>query len=369
MGNYKNQVGHLVQEYQEKDDWAICDLQRVVYPDHFLYSNKGLSLAYWKWRYRSFPGKKDRIFGVPGTDCIAGLRPLSFFPIHFAGNEECFGFFSGTVTHPQYRRKGIFSLTLKNALNVAKEKDRVRYFFNFPNDNSFPQYMKNSCYHHLCDLPLYVKIFNPKKVIRGKRFLPESLLRMLLFPLQRSRKRGLPDGVKIRNVASFDTRFDDLWERVKDSQTIWIQRTSKYLNWRYVDSPLSKYAIFVAETGPSNQLIGYAVVSEQMRFGFRLGMILDIVIHPEWQEVSSIIISKAIKYLRRSGADAVGCLMLRHQAMVETLKDNGLICVPRFLNPKDFHVVIASTTNDEHANRLALNYHNWYLTWGDTDNV
>ena len=197
--------------------------------------------------------------------------------------------------------------------------------------------------------------------------MPEPVLRLLLYPFQRTRDKKITESFKIKQVERFDARFDKLWEKVKNSQKIWLRRTSTYLNWRYVYSPLYDYQIFISEDVTTRELLGYVVVSEQARSGFRLGLILDIIVLPEKQQAASALIRRGLAALQ--GADAAGCLMLRHQPIARALKDNGMIPLPDWISPKKFHVTVACLTDDTQLNSIVRNQINWYLTWGDTDNV
>jgi hypothetical protein len=107
----------------------------------------------------------------------------------------------------------------------------------------------------------------------------------------------------------------------------------------------------------------------ESRFGIKMGLILDLLVLPEEMPAASAMVGKCLSLLEERGADAAGCLMLRHQPEIRCLQDNGMWYLPHWLSPKKFHVTMATLFPDKAFNHFILDVNNWYLTWGDTDNV
>jgi hypothetical protein len=368
MINQRSEKKFTIEEFTESSDEQIFDLLHVVYPDHPVYKNTDMIPRYWRWWFREISGKKGRVFGVPGDNCIAGVRPLSFFSFMVNGQEEVGGVLNATVTHPDYRKRGFFSKSLRHVLDVAGNEEKLRFAMSFPNDNSYPLHLKNPRIAALCDLPLYVKVLRPKK-ISDKILLPVPVVKVLLSLAQRAKQRTLPQGVSIQEIKHFDSRFDGLWEKVKSLNKVWIQRTSAYLNWRYAESPLGQYSTFAAVDQQAGAIRGYIVTKEEMRFGLKLGLILDLVVLPEEDSCATLLAGRGIERLQQQGVDLIGCLMLRHHPLVRALRENGLFYVPGRYAPRKFHVTISQLTDDQQFNAFIRNPENWFLMWGDTDTV
>lgn len=357
-----------VVEFSEQDDARICELQRIVYPESPVYADPCLGRSFWQWWFWRMPWKKSRIFGVALDGAVVGVRPLSFLPVVIDGQEELCGVLNATVTHPGYRKLGIFSRTLAHTLRIAEEEEHVRFAISFPNDNSYPLHLKNPKIAALCDIPLYIAILNPR-VLQRTIPLPELLLRFLLSFVQRSREHRIPEGIEIQEISTFDERFDVLWDQIKRDNRIWIARNRTYLNWRYSASPLGGYTIFAATTAKTRQVIGYSILKTEERFGMQVGLVLDLVVAGHHKSVASSLIGAVLRRCRERGADAVGCLMLSHHPYARALRSNGMIQVPKRFAPRAFHVTIARFGDDEAFRALIGNARYWYLTWGDTDNV
>ena len=356
-------------EFPEEDDEKIIELQKIVYPKHPVYSDREKSLKFWRWWFREPLWKKSRVFGVNGKGCIAGVRPLSFMPMILSGKQELCGVLNATVTHPHYRKQGIFSASLNYVLDAAKREEGVRFLISFPNELSYPLHLKNNRMAVLCDLPLYIKVFSPKAFFKRKLFLPDAVSKAILNMFQRTKSRVLPEGYTVKETEVFDNRFDRLWERAVNNHKIRVQRTAQYLRWRYGQSPLGPYTVLIAEKGTSGELAGYVIVKMESRFGIKMGLILDLLVLPEEMPAASAMVGKCLSLLEERGADAAGCLMLRHQPEIRCLQDNGMWYLPHWLSPKKFHVTMATLFPDKAFNDFILDVNNWYLTWGDTDNV
>ena len=355
-------------EFSEHDDARICELQRIVYPESPVYGDPSLGHDFWQWWFWRMPWKKSRIFGVAIDGTVVGVRPLSFLPVVVDGKEELCGVLNATVTHPGYRKLGIFSRTLVHTLQIAEKEEQVRFAISFPNDNSYPLHLKNPIMAALCDLPLYIKIFNPR-ILRNNVSLPEPFCRVLLFLVQRSQKYRSPHGIKIKEITSFDERFDSLWEHVKQDNRIWIARTRQYLTWRYAESPLGGYSVLAASTKDDRDVVGYIILKTEERFGMRLGLILDLVVASGRTDLAASLVAVGLQRFRELGAEAAGCLMLPHHPFVRALRANGMMRVPKRLAPRAFHVTVARLGGDEMFRSFISDARHWYLTWGDTDNV
>jgi GNAT superfamily N-acetyltransferase len=355
-------------EYFPADDDAIFRLQHRVYPGHPLYRDKDQYLKFWRWWFWEQPWRKGRVFGIPGEDGIAGLRPLSFLPVSVKGRRELCGFLNATVTHPAYRRRGVFSRTLDHVLDRAAREEHLRFAISFPNDNSYPLHLRNDRIVALRDIPLYLKLLDPRVVFRARVRLNLPARLCLVFTAGTGRPHA-PDRVQLRTVPSFDGRFDAFWERVRNTNTISIERTGGYLNWRYLKSPYGPYTIVAAEERGSSEVKGYIVAAEVRRFGLRLGLIADVLVDPECPSIASALIGDMLIRFKSRGIEAAGCLMYDHHPVAAALRERGFVSLPARLSPKKFHLTVSRLTDDEALNSFLADHRHWYVTWGDTDNV
>ncbi len=77
-------------------------------------------------------------------------------------------------------------------------------------------------------------------------------------------------GAVLRTTARFEDRHDDAYARAASRLRNHVVRDSRYLNWRYVDSP-REYRLLGTESG------GFAVVGFTRKRGLRLALLMDLV--------------------------------------------------------------------------------------------
>ena len=83
--------------------------------------------------------------------------------------------------------------------------------------------------------------------------------------------RPLPVGRRgLRTMERFETRHDDAYARDASRLRNHVIRDSRYLNWRYVDSP-REYRLLETKVG------GFAVVGLTRKRGLRLALLMELV--------------------------------------------------------------------------------------------
>ncbi|TFH29887.1 MAG: hypothetical protein E4G97_06565, partial [Deltaproteobacteria bacterium] len=64
-----------------------------------------------------------------------------------------------------------------------------------------------------------------------------------------ARPPGKTTGTVVRNVVSFDGRYDEFWEEMAEDHMILVVRDSSYLNWRYAEYPFPGIRSFELSRG------------------------------------------------------------------------------------------------------------------------
>jgi hypothetical protein len=92
------------------------------------------------------------------------------------------------------------------------------------------------------------------------RFAPARHLVNLVFaPFRPSRADLLPDpNGELREVSSFDSSFDELWEEASAQWNCAVIRSSRFLEWQFMRQPGKKYQALGYYQG--ERLLGYVVI-------------------------------------------------------------------------------------------------------------
>jgi GNAT superfamily N-acetyltransferase len=137
-----------------------------------------------------------------------------------------------TVTHPDFRGRGVFSRLTRTALDLLHED--VDLVFNTPNPNSLPGYVKMG-WQVVGQVPVWIRLSHPARFVAWK--------------LRRGRSEGAGPSERPSVVAptaaealSDATRVTDLIDRsTVASGRFSTPKSVDYLRWRYGSAPLLGY--------------------------------------------------------------------------------------------------------------------------------
>lgn len=212
-----------IKKYNPGDEKHILELFKLAF-------GKEMTQEYWDWRFKKNPFDKDpKIHLMWDGDKLVGHYAVS--PIEmFADTKVTKTALSmTTMTHPEYGGRGIFSQLADSLYNELKEEHGYAMVWGFPNNNSHYGFIKNLNWYDITDLPfLGLDSGKLKKTDAGDYQLHDGFSEQLSLLLNSSNK-------KIR-----------------------INKTTDYLNWRYVDNPSAKYKILTLD-GETQAAIVYKV--------------------------------------------------------------------------------------------------------------
>lgn len=366
-----------IEEHKRADDEKIFDLQKLVYPDHFIYKDRELTRLYWQWRHYSNPDITSRIYVIKGggDGVIAGMRPISFMPIRVNGKDVSSVMLTAVITHPDYRRKGIFSSLVKHSMKESKDSG-ASFAFTFPNEKSYAIYSKKREWRHIGSIPLFAKIIDLNRVLQsqlGSLFLVRWMSmfgnKVLKFIYKRPVFDSFNTKIDIRMTKDIDNSYDQFWHKVSSDYSIIIKRDANYLRWRYLDNPVMKYDIIEARDKKDDSLKGYIVTTFQERYGLNLGLIIDMMVQAKDEQIGTLLIAKVTSRFNDEKVAVAGCLMQKNQWYTKCLRNNGFLFLPQKINPREFYVLCSCLSEDPEFERTIFNFDDWHLTWGDTDNV
>jgi len=243
-----------------------------------------------------------------------------------------------TGTHPEYRRQGIFK-TIGD--HHFKEQGKQNYNFStgFPNENFWPGGKKFN-WHALCPIPLLenhqISKINSEKISKFN-FL---------------------------EITKFDDEFKGFSESFKNQIPIYLNRTQRYLNWRFVEKPnlknrsykYSKYKIYDRSGGMIAYIVTKLFQSEEQT-------ILHLVdyLAPNDADVFQYILNFLIENAKIHKINTISMFLNRYQPLSEYLRKFGFT----YVDTK--RVFIVRTNNDLLDKKTLFEEKNHYITMGDSD--
>jgi len=156
--------------------------------------------------------------------------------------------------------------------------------------------------------------------------------------------------------SSFDKRFDILWDMVKTRFAVIGERSSSFLNWRFVQCPHEEYRIFTLSDKESRDILGYVV----FQMNENRVKIADLSFIDINQTIDSLL-SEFIIFLRESGVDSVSISFVGNDFLMAKFREFGFSC--RSSQGK----VICYICNESLKDSLEENNENWLLFPGDSD--
>jgi GNAT superfamily N-acetyltransferase len=216
----------------------------------------------------------------------------------------------------------------------------------------------------------YVKILDPRKLLDPRRKLKIPQVKFLLRVLGSSLRvvfdwvdclllRINSREVSIREVGRFDSRFDDLNQKILSKIGISTYKDSKYLNWKYIDRPLNKKRVFAAEK--DGQISGFVVLSSRPQGKYLKATILDLMADPDDTKIIAALCRKTIQVFREQKAYSINCY-LTDKRFAKVFK--------RFLFLKDpcpDSFLLTNLDKCQVEREKLLDINNWHLSYGESD--
>lgn len=190
------------------------------------------SEAYWRWKHEANPFGPSYVLVAEEAGRLVGLR--AFLRWRFRSGERTVATVRAvdTATHPDYRRRGIFSRLTREALEWI-EADGVAFVFNTPNVRSRLGYLQLG-WLDAGRVPLRLRPLRPLRIL-----LPGSKTEDAEPSLE-----SFPTAADF--LASPD--FDPSMLHWRDSR-LHTERNRAYLAWRYCDIPARRYRALWAREG------------------------------------------------------------------------------------------------------------------------
>jgi len=349
-----------VRFFEQDDEEKIYHLHKKV----FLHvEDKKKWFTWWKWQHLDNPNGLPLIWFADAGNELAGQYEMVKMRVRYQNREIDACHSQDTMTHPDYRRQGIFE-TLANKTYEQGNKEGVKFVFGFPNQNSYPGFINKLDFLEICKVPNVFKPLNIKRTLEHKlnigpltTFL--TIFVRIFFGLYR--KSPSPreiEGLRFVNIQTFDDRFDDLWKRVSGSYGTMVVRNKEHLNWRYKRIPHRDYTIIAAEK--DDKILGYIVLAIVKKVDFIGGEIIDIFAEPRINLVRNLL-KRAQEHFEKNEVDAMYCWLPRMKVYEKSFRKQGFL--PFTSSPVFIVKKIGDDIDEDHLKK----YSNWFISMGDSD--
>lgn len=310
-------------QFNPGDEKAIERLFELSY-------QRRLPEGIWQWRFKDNPCNSSWIQLAWHKDMLVGHYAVIETILQIDGIEVRTGLSGTTMTHPDHRRKGLFSVLARDTYARMMESGVVTVW-GFPNAVSHRGFVRILGWKDIYEVP----VFRIDSSNMGRLF-------------------DATDNDSIEEVEDFDSRFDDLWQKVKNGYSVISKRDSRYLRWRYLRNPGVHYRIITFSD--KGNLKGYAVFN---RYQGTI-QVVDILTVQD-VEVGIQLVASVARIAKREAATSVGLWLSVSYPLHHALERVG------FRNSEPITYFGALVLQPAPSLPVIYDFHQWYLTMGDSD--
>lgn len=345
-----------------EDTDAVMKLVRTVHGDQYQWINR----AYWQWRYLNDAGFRADVFMAEYEGQPIGVLPMAIFDFVW-GEERLRGaMYTGLLTHPDHRRRGIFQ-SLINSCNARAAELGAHFSMGMPNEAALPGYFKFGDWVYVGLIPLCVKVLSMPALLRPKtgRVLANVLGAVPQLCLLRPRRALRGPRVECELAQLVPADLDEVADQFASAcGALMIRRSAAYWNWRYSTRPEVSYRTFVARQG--SRVSGAVAITTERRRGIEIGAILDLVSRDGVAGCRHLL-RAAEQDLRARGVGLVTC-QATTPLLQRALREERYWSPSTKRLPKKFHYIyrpLGVAGLPRRPDHIA----DWHVTFGDSDNI
>jgi GNAT superfamily N-acetyltransferase len=347
---------------------VVCDLERLVYGDAEVAGR-----PFYDWLYRGSPAGEAVIwYAATGDPAAASAGHYAVVPMRVAlrGTVVTGSVSVNTVTHPSYRRQGVF-VALAERVFAECARRGIAFTYGFPNPSSLPGFVGPLRFVDIGRVPLLVAPLDargiaPPAADPARRLLLRPGARLAAGLSALVRARGLAGHGPASELAADAPEWDRLWARLAGKYPVMIVRDRSYLAWRFGACPTRRYRLYVA--GGEGGAAGLAVTRVGSVLGMRAGLVVDLLVArgAAGRTAGLALLGAAMREFAEAGVALATSLMPPIGEEYACLRRAGFFPCPRVLEPQPFPVILR-----RHGATPAVPgaIGEWLLTMGDYDAV
>ena len=314
----------ILRSWTDADESGMLALERLVWG-----ATEMAKSDFFDWQYRKNPAGRALIWCYENLDgMIVSQYAVIPVPLKVGSNRILGSLSLNTVTHPDYRRRGLF-VKAAEALYSKLALREIPLTYGFPNEASYAGFVNKLGFAPLGRPTVLVRILDPTAFLlradpcRWNRIVREA--GRFLF--------GRVTNIDSRISVSEKIDFDFLeTERLLEHTGFVLWRDSDWLTWRYLAHPFRKYRMELA--GDSDNPCGLAIYQITTARNLKIGYLMDLLLSPD-AEVGMVasLISRVVDICHIEGCAAITFLAARNSRKSVLLRQCGFWPVPQKLVP------------------------------------
>ena len=319
---------------------------------------KGPSPEKYEWNYTQCPYGAARCWLARDEQSGTFIGTTALFPrMILVKGEPVRAGIAGDFAVDKQHRGLIPALALQKEIKSKIQTTGFSFIYGLPNKQSRGillklGYKKIGRFAHFIK-PLKSeyqdnKFFHPLLEVKIFAWFADILLPVF----SKENRFRTPLNYSVTTPEYFDDRFDVFWKKVSPHFTIIGERTSSFLNWRYIQAPAKKYAIFCL-LDEHKDIIGYVVYFAENN----MCHIMDMLCKPS-TEVISLLLAEFSRFIRKKGMGSLSVDYLGDSSLENTLREFNFLPIKNETDLIIFGPDLDSALPDKE---------NWHFLAGDND--
>ncbi len=260
---------------------------------------------FWQWKHVRNPFGISSGLAAEQGGKIIGLRVLMRWMWGAAGRNFQAVRAVDTVTHPDWRSKGIFS-RLTSTLLEEMRREGVSFVFNTPNQFSKPGYLKLG-WKEVTRIPLLIRPLKPVRI--AWNFLRKGEARVF---------KNEPSSIKqVLQSSDWESYLNNSYS----GSRLHTIRTRDYLQWRYSEIP---GFVYHARYRTENNSAALIIFRNRQRKGLQELSISELLVSHEGAKLGKDLLEETIQ---TSGADYAAAIAANKTVEQRLFRKSGFLPV------------------------------------------
>ncbi len=326
---------------------------------------------FWIWKYKKnnagFYPKWIKLAKSNDSDFIGGHYTV--IPVYLKNKDKRIlsGQSVDTLTHTTFRKQGVFT-QLADFCYDELINDGVDLIYGYPNDNSFPGFVKKLNWKHLFTVYELGYILNISNLVNSKfkkgikNIIAKIGLHLIYKVHQSINVFFINKDISYKKIKIREINNQIVDKLISTEHKFYIDRSSDYFKWRYSNNPVDK-EIYVKEIIYENETVGYYIIKFKTyphRDNIKIAHIMELIIKKDIKNIYSSVLNDIIHISKKEKATLIYTYSHDKQFDYKQYKKNGFIK----LDNKNF--IVRVNKNKEKLEGV-YEANNWFISQGDSD--
>ena len=266
-----------------------------------------------------------------------------------------------SMTHPDYKRQGIFRKMTENSCERGKQ-DGVDVVIGLANDQSYVAYQRFG-WPTLFEKEVYVRPILINNILKRRikiSFLAEAVNFIYAAFMKNKLKRQMDKEIEFEILNRVPEKIQKCWDKYKSKYNVLLVRDYKYLNYRYNERPDINYVTVLAKL--NEEIIGFAILHNAVANGSKMTSAVEFFTDPANERYIKTLANGISKYCYDNGLEyaVLGTGLFGEYRNV--LLKNGFMITRK---PPKNNMMIAHILSDKVTLDEITGHEKWHITQGD----